>query len=157
MDSKASPSPSGFSINHFYHALEAERQPMPDKRLKQGTLIPNYENVALVKAGGTHRILLSHQCLGMMTTGCERLTIDVHRYQEGGFSVTNVHGHCEQGYFIMDGEGEVNVGNETYKVTKGSYVFIPRNAPHSLRNTGKGELVLLFMSTLLGSPENGSP
>jgi mannose-6-phosphate isomerase-like protein (cupin superfamily) len=116
-------------------------------------VIPDFENVPVREPGGSHRQLLSHECIGMGDRGSKRLSVDVHRYQVKGHSVTNVHSVCEQGYFILEGEGEVRVGDETYDVSKGSYVFIPRHAPHSLKNTGDGELILLFMSIDLDGPD----
>jgi len=92
--------------------------------------------------------MLSHVCLGAKT-GCDRLTIDVHRYGEGAHSVTNVHVDSEQVYIVIGGEGEATVSGETRKVHQGSVVFIPRNAPHSIRSTGRGELTLVFVSVSL--------
>lgn len=115
-------------------------------------VIPDFEEVPVREPGGSHRQLLSHECIGMGDRGSKRLSVDVHRYQVKGHSVTNVHSECEQGYFILEGEGIVSVGDETYDVRRGSYVFIPRHAPHSLKNTGDGELILLFMSIELDGP-----
>ncbi len=114
---------------------------------QDGHYIRNYKEAPLFRPGGSHRQMLSHVCLGQKT-GCERLTIDVHRYGPGAHSVTNVHTNCEQVYFVMGGEGEATVGQETHRVRKGSVVFIPRNAPHSIRRT-RGELTLLFVSVSL--------
>lgn len=110
--------------------------------------INDYRDIDPIVAGGSHRDLLSHECLGAKK-GTRRLSLDIHRYQEGGHSVTNVHSHCEQGYFIISGQGEVTLGDRTHPITNGSYVYIPRNQPHSIKNTGEGELILVFMSVNL--------
>jgi len=88
-------------------------------------------------------------CLGNPRVPCARLSLDVHRYREGGESVTNIHSDCEQVYVVTDGRGEATVGGRTETVAKGDVVFIPRNAPHSIRNTGEGELQLIFVSVKL--------
>lgn len=42
--------------------------------------------------------------------------------------------HSEHVY-ILDGEGEMVVGDRTFKVKKGDIVFIPKNTAHSLKVT----------------------
>lgn len=42
--------------------------------------------------------------------------------------------HSEHVY-ILDGEGEMVLGNKTFKVKKGDMVFIPKNTAHSLKVT----------------------
>jgi len=115
---------------------------------QQGCYLRSYKDAALIRPGGSHRQMLSHVCLGART-GCERLTIDVHRYGAGAHSITNVHDNCEQVYIVIGGEGEATVSGQTRKVCEGSVVFIPRNAPHSIRSTGAGELTLVFVSVSL--------
>ena len=83
-------------------------------------------------------MLLSHVCIDPGRPS-EKLSLDVHRYQRGGNSVTNVHSDCEQ----------VTLDERTYPVKEGSVVFIPRGTRHSIKNTGEGELVLAFISTYL--------
>ena len=40
--------------------------------------------------------------------------------------------HSEHVY-ILDGEGEMLLGEKTFKVKKGDLIFIPKNTPHSLK------------------------
>lgn len=42
--------------------------------------------------------------------------------------------HSEHVY-ILEGEGETTVGNESYKVKSGDIIFIPKNTTHSLKTT----------------------
>jgi quercetin dioxygenase-like cupin family protein len=37
--------------------------------------------------------------------------------------------------FFVEGEGECTVGLETYPVKPGDLVLVPKNVPHSIRNT----------------------
>lgn len=50
----------------------------------------------------------------------------------------NMHSHkdAEQVYFVMQGEGEVQVGEEREKVRAGDVIFLPVNVPHGFYNTG---------------------
>lgn len=48
-------------------------------------------------------------------------------------------------YTILDGEGEITVGDETKHVTKGDTVYMDENVSHMLRNTGNTDLHLMFV------------
>ena len=47
-------------------------------------------------------------------------------------------------YFILEGEGEVRIGERVQRVTPGTAVFIPGDAIHTIVNTGPSHLRLLF-------------
>ena len=53
----------------------------------------------------------------------------------------------EEIYFIMKGEGEMTVGEETRSVVPGDAVWIPCGEPHSLTNSGDGELFILVVAS----------
>mgnify|MGYP001264885196 CR=1 FL=1 len=40
--------------------------------------------------------------------------------------------------FIIEGTGELLIGDEAKKVTSGSYAFVPNDTIHQFRNIGKG-------------------
>lgn len=42
--------------------------------------------------------------------------------------------HTEHVY-ILEGDGEMTLGDKKFKVKKGDAVFIPKNTPHSLKTT----------------------
>lgn len=58
----------------------------------------------------------------------------------------------EEAFFILEGEGEVRIGEETYPVRKGDFIAHPAGGPetaHQLRNTSEtAELKYLAISTL---------
>ena len=61
----------------------------------------------------------------------------------------------EEMFFILDGSGEVRIGDHTWPVRAGDIVACPPGGPdtaHQLRNTGDTELKYLAVSTKL-SPE----
>ena len=69
--------------------------------------------------------------------------IPVHRHKVGDRYV-------EEGFFVLEGEGEVSVGNETRPIRAGSFcVMSPAEGFHSIRNTGKTTLkfVMCFAGT----------
>ncbi len=116
-------------------------------RPKAGALAFRYEDAPVKEVRGSHNFMLSHVCLGNERCPTEGFHLDVHRYPRGGGSNINVHDFCEQAYFIIEGQGEATVGEETKGVGPGDFIFIPKLAPHNIKNVGDGELVLLFIST----------
>ena len=71
----------------------------------------------------------------------EAMEVLLERYPKGASFPVHQHAECEQFYFILDGEAEVNVGEKRQRVKNGSVVYIPRNTDHSVGNIGRGELV----------------
>jgi mannose-6-phosphate isomerase-like protein (cupin superfamily) len=53
------------------------------------------------------------------------------------------HSANENAYFVLAGEGSITVGGDDYRVEAGDFLFIPPLVPHSVHNTGEGELRLI--------------
>jgi mannose-6-phosphate isomerase-like protein (cupin superfamily) len=53
----------------------------------------------------------------------------------------------EEIYFIMSGEVEMTVGDETRRVKPGDAIWIPTGSSHSLHNTGKEDCFLLIIAS----------
>jgi len=53
----------------------------------------------------------------------------------------------EEIYFIMSGEGEMTVGNETRPVARGDATWIPAGSAPSLRNTGQDKCFILVVAS----------
>jgi mannose-6-phosphate isomerase-like protein (cupin superfamily) len=69
--------------------------------------------------------------------------IPVHRHKVGDRYV-------EEGFFVIEGQGEVRVGGETQAIRAGSFcVMSPADGFHSIRNTGARTLkfVMCFAGT----------
>jgi len=69
--------------------------------------------------------------------------IPVHRHRIGDRYV-------EEGFFVVDGEGEVHVGEQSSPIRAGSFcVMSPADGFHSIRNTGSKALkfVMCFAGT----------
>jgi uncharacterized cupin superfamily protein len=57
----------------------------------------------------------------------------------------------EEMFFILEGEGEVRIGDQTYPVQKGDFIACPSGgaeAAHQIVNTSKKELRYLAVSTM---------
>ena len=62
-----------------------------------------------------------------------------------------VHEDRDQFFRFEDGEGEVDIDDNTYKVEDGSGIIVPAGARHNVRNTG-GQPLKLY--TIYGPPEH---
>lgn len=74
------------------------------------------------------------------------------------------HHGVEEIYYVMDGDGQVQLGKETAPVHKGDALAVRFNEPHSFSNNGTGDLELLIigisaqknvLDTELGAPRRG--
>ncbi len=54
----------------------------------------------------------------------------------------------EEIYFIMNGEGEMSVDNETKRVVPGDAIWIPTGSRHGLANAGTEQCVILVIASL---------
>ncbi len=54
--------------------------------------------------------------------------------------------HTEHVY-ILEGEGEMLLGEKTFKVKKGDMIFIPMNTPHSLKVTSSVPVKVLSVQS----------
>ena len=85
------------------------------------------------------------------TCNARYLTTSLVEMSPGGKQ--HLHRHpTEQSYYIIKGEGIMQVGEETARVRPGNTVFIPSDTPHGLINDSTGELVYLSA----GSPPFGN-
>lgn len=63
-----------------------------------------------------------------------------------------VNNTSDKGYFILNGSGEVYLGNDKISVSPNDFVFIPKNTPHGI----KGELEFLIITSPVFNPQNES-
>ena len=88
----------------------------------------------------------------------ERLIIHTNEYEPGGVSGDgHTHSNQEQAFYILEGDIEVEVGDETYQLGPDDCVLLPRNVFHKHRNIGDKPLKFLFISAMLddGPPPGG--
>jgi mannose-6-phosphate isomerase-like protein (cupin superfamily) len=55
----------------------------------------------------------------------------------------------EEIYFVMTGEGEMSVDNETQHVTPGDATWVPTGSSHALTNSGSEDLIILVVASPL--------
>lgn len=81
---------------------------------------------------------VSADTLGAYTFGEHRLGIDF---------ALHVHHQEDEGLYLLDGALTAVVGEETFELAAGDFVFMPRGVPHSLTNRSDPPARFVFVST----------
>ena len=56
----------------------------------------------------------------------------------GGSTPLHTHHNEDEALYVLEGEYEIQCGDQTVRATAGSFVFAPREIPHKLTNVSKG-------------------
>lgn len=74
-----------------------------------------------------------------------KLTIFEYYGNVKGGPPLHIHHKQDEIFFIIEGEYTFKVGDETYKLTKGDTIFLPRKVPHTFAQTSeKGKMYFMF-------------
>jgi len=104
------------------------------------------DTVPVVDVGGTHQNMTSRQVFKAMGLKGTPVGCDLHYYAPGGWQKLSAHENGWHVFYVLDGQGEYQVGDEKYGISKGSVVYVPPGKMHAVKNTGVGELALLFVA-----------
>jgi len=85
--------------------------------------------------------------------GSELMLTGLWRLHPGQESDPDIHPDADEVYFVVEGSGNLVLGDEKYHVRKGMTIFIPTNVHHQSFNTGDEDLVYYFIFT----PPPGGP
>jgi mannose-6-phosphate isomerase-like protein (cupin superfamily) len=77
----------------------------------------------------------------------ECVEILLERFPPGLAFPIHQHKECEQTYFFLEGEAEVNVAGQKHRLGKNGVVYIPRLTDHAVTNVGDSELVYIVVET----------
>jgi putative monooxygenase len=101
--------------------------------------------------GGRLHILLSTQ-----TTGNTAGFLGTFALNPGEVFLKHYHPYSEECFYVIKGEVTIENDESTIVANEGTAVFVPKNEPHRLRNTGSEETILVFFcSPLAPSPAEG--
>lgn len=101
--------------------------------------------------GGRLHVLLSPK-----TVGTSAGFLGTFALAPGEVFLNHYHPYSEECFYVVKGEVTIENGENTIIADEGTGVFVPKNEPHRLRNTGSEETVLVFFcSPLAPSPEQG--
>jgi quercetin dioxygenase-like cupin family protein len=70
-------------------------------------------------------------------------------FEPGQEHAAHAHAGQDKLYVVLEGSGEVSVGDQTEKLEAGDAAFAPSGVMHSIRNTSTGRLVVM---AVLGPP-----
>jgi mannose-6-phosphate isomerase-like protein (cupin superfamily) len=73
----------------------------------------------------------------------KRLLLGLNCLEPGQTQAVHAHAGQDKFYFVVEGEGEITVGEETRSAGPGEVVWAPAEVPHGVRNAGRQRLVLL--------------
>jgi mannose-6-phosphate isomerase-like protein (cupin superfamily) len=92
----------------------------------------------VTKDGSEIRELLAYRnsCLRHQSLAEARLPV-------GGQTTPHYHQRTEEIYFILEGSGTMQIGEQSRAVGPGDAIAIPPGAVHTIRNTGNGPLRFL--------------
>lgn len=60
---------------------------------------------------------------------------------------------CDRAYYVMNGEGQFKVGEETFDVSTGELVSVPKNSKYDFWATNENGLELLLIQVPTFAPE----
>lgn len=65
----------------------------------------------------------------------------------------HIHRQMEEMFYVLEGEVEIYVGNQTVQGQPGAFVLVPRSTPHGFANKGTKPAKLLIMFCPAGERE----
>jgi mannose-6-phosphate isomerase-like protein (cupin superfamily) len=68
-------------------------------------------------------------------------------YQPMAYVARHAHKVQEQVYHVIEGEGLMEIGDETRVVRKHDVIFLPPGVEHTISNQGLGDLVFLVITS----------
>lgn len=79
--------------------------------------------------------------------GSKYFDFRVSSYQPRGYSEPHVHKTAENIYYILKGQGVVELDDERHLVGPGMVVFIPAGVKHGISNTGFEDLIFIVAAS----------
>ena len=77
----------------------------------------------------------------------ERMFCDVYCFEPGQEQTAHAHKGSDKVYYVLQGTGQVRVGQEVRELGPGGIALAPAGAEHGVRNAGPNRLtVLVFMA-----------
>jgi quercetin dioxygenase-like cupin family protein len=73
----------------------------------------------------------------------ETLFAGLNCFEPGQTHAAHAHAGQDKLYVVLEGEAEIQVGDEKALVGPGAAAFAPSGVLHSVRNTGSGRLIVL--------------
>lgn len=81
------------------------------------------------------------------TTASRQIDYRISTYAPMAYVQRHAHKVQEQVYHVLDGEGLMEIGDEKTVVRRHDVIFLPPGVPHSIENTGLGDLTFIVVTT----------
>jgi mannose-6-phosphate isomerase-like protein (cupin superfamily) len=101
------------------------------------------QNLARVPAFTTKDGSEIRELLAQRNSCIQNQSLAEARVAAGMTTTAHFHRRTEEIYYVLSGEGQMRLGDETRHVTVGDAVAIPAGLVHNITNTGSNELVFL--------------
>jgi len=102
--------------------------------------------VPWIEGAGHHGGALSKVLVAAGEAGSRLVDYRLSSYAPAAHVARHVHDAKEQIYHFLEGEGLLELGEETHLVRPGDVALIPPHVPHALRNTGLERLVFIVVT-----------
>ena len=66
-------------------------------------------------------------------------------FEPGQTQKVHAHSGSDKLYYVVEGGGEFQVGEEKRVLSQGELLYVPENIAHGVVNTGEGRLVVLIV------------
>lgn len=96
---------------------------------------------------GHFGMALSKALVHPETTASRQIDYRISTYQPMAYVARHAHKVQEQIYHVLDGEGLMEIDDERRVIRKHDVVFLPPGVPHSIQNTGLGDLTFIVVTT----------
>ena len=111
---------------------------------------PSIRNIAEVpwdELPGHHGGALSKLLVHPDRTASRHIDHRISMYQPKAYVARHSHQVQEQVYHVLEGEGLMEIGNETRVVRRHDVIFLPPGVPHALYNSGLCDLIFLVVTS----------
>lgn len=81
------------------------------------------------------------------TMNSKHLDYRISMYQPMAYVERHSHREQEQVYHVLEGEGLMEIGNETRVVRKHDVIYLPPGIEHSINNTGLSDLIFIVVTS----------
>lgn len=96
---------------------------------------------------GHYHSALSKMLVRPETCGARHVDFRISVYQPMGYVATHHHKVQEQIYYILEGEGLMEIAGQKTIVTPFTTIFIPPGVEHAIYNTGLTDLRFIVVTT----------
>jgi mannose-6-phosphate isomerase-like protein (cupin superfamily) len=118
---------------------------MTSKRSKSG-VVHNIVDIPWQQYPGHFGGALSKPLVRPETAGSKQIDYRISTYLPMAYVERHAHKIQEQVYHVLEGEGVLELGEETHVVRKHDVITIPPGVPHAIRNEGLGNLTFIVVT-----------